>query len=276
MGLIFGPGADAKLRARIGEDLYARQHANRHLCVPVDKNGYFASFHVSDLRDAGKRDARVLVYLGKEELILAAEKDGINALLRDIKRDESPVLAFVEFLTALTADDIDQLERVERDINDLDDGIVMTKRPMRNVGMRIIALRRELLTYKRYYEQLDVVLDSLAEDELTIYSKEETDKLAAIERRVRRLLESVSHLREGVTQAREAYQAQIDIEQNQIMKIFTVITAIFLPLTLIVGWYGMNFDMPEYHWAGGYPFVIALSAVVCVGLFVMFKQKKWF
>ena len=218
----------------------------------------------------------VCVYIGKDDLILATEKDGLNALVRAIRQEQAPVLTFVEFLSALTADDVDQLERIERDIIDLDDGIVMTKKPMRNVGMRIIALRRELLTYKRYYEQLEVVLDDLEEDELSIFSKVEVEKLRAIERRVRRLIDSVNHLRECVTQAREAYQAQIDIEQNQIMKIFTVITAIFLPLTLIVGWYGMNFDMPEYHWSGGYAFVVALSVAVCAGLFVMFKRKKWF
>ena len=53
---------------------------------------------------------------------------------------------------------------------------------------------------------------------------------------------------------REAYQAQLDYEQNQLMKAFTVLTAIFLPLSLIARWYGMNFSMPEYQWALGYPF----------------------
>ena len=76
---------------------------------------------------------------------------------------------------------------------------------------------------------------------------------------------------------REAYQAQIDIEQNNIMKLFTLITAIFLPLTLMVGWYGMNFKyMYELDSIYGYPVFIVVSFIVCVLLILYFKKKRWF
>ena len=97
----------------------------------------------------------------------------------------------------------------------------------------------------------------------------------ALDRHVDRLLDYVLHLREYVTQVREAYQAQLDYEQNQLMRTFTVMTAIFFPLSLIVGWYGMNFSMPEYGWAFGYPMVIALSVVVCGICFWVFRRRKW-
>ena len=80
----------------------------------------------------------------------------------------------------------------------------------------------------------------------------------------------VLNLRDYVTQVREAYQAQIDINLNKVMKIFTVITSIFLPLTLIVGWYGMNLKMPEYSWVYGYPFVIGLIVVTAEGKLNLF------
>lgn len=60
------------------------------------------------------------------------------------------------------------------------------------------------------------------------------------------------------------------------MKVFTVITAVFLPLTLIVGWYGMNLMMPEFEWAGSYPMVILLSIAVIVFCIAYFKKHKWF
>ena len=60
------------------------------------------------------------------------------------------------------------------------------------------------------------------------------------------------------------------------MKIFTVVTAVFLPLTLLVGWYGMNFSsMPELHWKYGYPAVALVSVGIVAGLVVYFKKKKW-
>ena len=76
-----------------------------------------------------------------------------------------------------------------------------------------------------------------------------------------------SHLLEYAQQVKEAYQAQIDARQNS-----TVISTIFFPLTLITGWYGMNFrDMPGLE--DGYPFVVILSVIVIVGCIIIFKKK---
>ncbi len=75
---------------------------------------------------------------------------------------------------------------------------------------------------------------------------------------------------------REAYQSQLSIQQNDLMKIFTVVTVVFLPLTLLAGWYGMNFtNMPELQWKYGYPAVIGVSAALVVWLIWYFKRKKW-
>ena len=60
------------------------------------------------------------------------------------------------------------------------------------------------------------------------------------------------------------------------MKIFTVFTVIFSPLSFIAGWYGMNFTtMPELKWRGGYVFVIVLSLLTAAGVLLFFKKKRW-
>ena len=60
------------------------------------------------------------------------------------------------------------------------------------------------------------------------------------------------------------------------MTLLTVITTIFMPLTLIAGWYGMNFRyMPELEWRYGYLAVIVLSAAVIICCLILFKRKKW-
>lgn len=76
---------------------------------------------------------------------------------------------------------------------------------------------------------------------------------------------------------RELFQAEIDIRQNHIMKILTIVTTIFLPLSLVAGWYGMNFAyMPELSWKYGYPAVIVVSAlVILICLLIMNKEKFW-
>ena len=91
-----------------------------------------------------------------------------------------------------------------------------------------------------------------------------------------RYLNAVQSLRESVAQLREAYQSQLSIQQNDLMKIFTVVTAVFLPLTLLVGWYGMNFvGMPELGWRYGYPAVIVLSVLIVAWLLWYFRKNKW-
>ena len=86
----------------------------------------------------------------------------------------------------------------------------------------------------------------------------------------------MQNLQAIVSQMQDTYQAQLSIQQNDLMKVFTIVTAIFLPLTLLAGWYGMNFaDMPELHWRYGYPAVAGVSLAIVLGLVWFFKRKKW-
>ena len=78
-------------------------------------------------------------------------------------------------------------------------------------------------------------------------------------RRVERLHGFVEQILEHLVQIREMYQTQVDIQQNRVMTLLTVVTTIFMPLTLITGWYGMNFSfMPELGWKYGYLGIISV------------------
>lgn len=76
-------------------------------------------------------------------------------------------------------------------------------------------------------------------------------------------------------QIREMYQSQIDISQNRMMNMLTVVTSLFLPLSILVGWYGMNFaHMPELSWKYGYAAMALVSALIIVLEVIFFKKKK--
>ena len=93
--------------------------------------------------------------------------------------------------------------------------------------------------------------------------------------RSERLHDHVEMLREYLLQLRELYQSQIEVQQNRVMSILTVVTTIFLPLTLIAGWYGMNFPgMPEFGWKYGYPTVILISILIIVLRFSISRRKR--
>ena len=76
-------------------------------------------------------------------------------------------------------------------------------------------------------------------------------------------------------QLREMHQTQVEMRQNQIMQFLTIVTTIFMPLTLITGWYGMNFThMPELEARYGYPLLIAISLGVIAVEFWILKKRK--
>ena len=90
--------------------------------------------------------------------------------------------------------------------------------------------------------------------------------------RADRLMSRTVHLLEYAQQVRDTYQAQVDAVQNKNMQFLTVVSTIFFPLTLITGWYGMNFqNMPELK--HGYPGVILLSLIVVAVCIIFFKRK---
>lgn len=101
--------------------------------------------------------------------------------------------------------------------------------------------------------------------------------ISNISNKVTRLSEDIKMLNDFVDHIQDAYSAYLDQKMNTSMKIFTIITTIFFPLTIVVGWYGMNFsNMPELTWKYGYLYVVVLSIVVVAALVIIGKKKKWF
>ena len=139
------------------------------------------------------------------------------------------------------------------------------------------ALRKETMAWFRYYSQLDDVACELRENENGFFTDSEQLMFRMFEDRVIRLREESQLLRESCAQLQSLFQAEIDTRQNRIMQILTIVTTIFLPLTLLVGWYGMNFvGMPELTWKYGYPVVVIVSIVtVGISLWVCKKKKFW-
>lgn len=182
---------------------------------------------------------------------------------------------FYEFLELLIAKDLHHLQGLEDSLNRLEDEVLSGEVDAFNPKMT--ALRREIAGWIRYYTQLDDMVCELQENENGYFSDSQLRMFHMAEKRIGRLNSEAQTLREYGLQLRELFQAEIDIRQNHIMKILTVVTTIFSPLSLVAGWYGMNFtNMPELAWKYGYPAVIAASVlIVSICLWVMKKKKFW-
>ena len=140
----------------------------------------------------------------------------------------------------------------------------------------LLTERRRLLLWRNYYEQLSEFGKALEENENALFPAADLRYFKIFTDKAERLERSTRALSEQLIQLREAYQSMLDLRLDSVMKAFTVLSALFLPLTLITGWYGMNFkSMPELSWRYGYPFVIALSLTVAVLLIAFFKKHKF-
>ncbi len=177
------------------------------------------------------------------------------------------------FFNNLTNHDSEELEALEEEISDIEERVLNGE--TEDYIKDIVAMRKRLMFYKKYYEQLLDVAESIEENSNGIMSSGALRYFKMFTARVDRLNRNIINLRDYITQVREAYQSQVDIGLNAIMKLFTVITAIFLPLTLLAGWYGMNFkNMPELQWQYGYPYVVCISIAIVIVCVIYFKKKK--
>jgi magnesium transporter len=177
------------------------------------------------------------------------------------------------FLSEMIRKDFVYLESLEDRITETENALILAGDE--NARTKIIEYRKELRRLKKYVEALDRILQGLYENENKLMTEEMQAHFKILNRKMDRVLTEVQNLHDYVSQLREAYQAQIDIEQNNLMKVFTIVATIFMPLTLLVGWYGMNLKMPEFQSNIAYPIVAVVSVLVFVGGMVYFKKKKW-
>ena len=233
------------------------------------------AFDWYDIYDVEAEPEKILIYLDADDVFFLCENElSYRKAVSVFHTADTNERAMYDFLQGLIRGDTKHLEQLEDTIVGLADAVITREEECVHESVN---LRRELLRLKKYYEQLQSIADELCENDNGLLSEESLRWFSIWESRVERLLRAVLNLRDYLTQVREAYQAQIDIRQNELMKFFTVVTSIFLPLSLIVGWYGMNFsNMPELRWKFGYPVIIGLCALIVAGEIVLFKKKRWF
>ena len=230
----------------------------------------------SDLLESSNRFAFAL----DERGIVFIDHDGYAAsLVKRIaatKKWRYPGLErfIYDFLETIISGDLNMLERYEDEITIIEDRILegnLTGELERNNE-----IRGELLKLKMYYEQLIDLGQELAENENDFFMSDNLRFFELFTARVTRLQGLVSTLKEYTMQVRELYQSELSVKQNRIMTVLTVVTTIIMPLTLVTGWYGMNFKyMPELDSPLAYPIVIGVVILMAISGIIYFKKKKW-
>jgi magnesium transporter len=173
------------------------------------------------------------------------------------------------------------LESYGERIEELEDEVVMN--PNRQTLAKIYEIRRELLTLRRaIWPQRDAI-NSLIRDGNNLISPEVRVYLRDCYDHTVQVMDMVESYRELASGLMDVYLSSVSNKMNEVMKFLTVISTIFIPLTFVVGIYGMNFNteksplnMPELNWYLGYPFCWAVMIAISSGLVYFFWRRGWF
>ncbi|ASA20048.1 magnesium/cobalt transporter CorA [Paenibacillus donghaensis] len=218
------------------------------------------------------------VFLGRH-YIITVTKQKINEL-RVLKpmlweQEVSEPDMFLYLLIDLVVDNYFSVgDRIEARIEKLEEDILMhTKKSHLS---EIIGLRSEILWLKKMLGPQKEVINTLNKKDLRLIDDQLQKYFSDIYENAVKISETFETYRDLMGNLREAYQSSIANRANEIMRVFTAITTIFMPLTVITGIYGMNFEnIPEIHTKYGYYGVIgAMVTLGCVMLYV-FRKKEW-
>lgn len=241
--------------------------------------GYcFGILHVLEKTQGHFSKTKISIYFKANLVLLVCDEEKYEKRMFDIIDKLNPSTRYLEhiisaILEGITYGNLELLENIELKIEHLDEQVILNK--VVDFNQELSHLRKDILLLTHYYGQLLGFCEELLEDENNFFDEQHYHHIRIYTDRTNRLYNNVRLLRDYTVQIREVYQSQVDINLNQIMYVFTVVTTIFLPLTLIVGWYGMNFTtMPELAWQYGYLFVILLSLAVIIGCLWFFKKKR--
>lgn len=241
--------------------------------------GYINIINVEDL----EADMDRIMFIIKRELLCLVRIDDLDSservmferILEQEKQKTSLAKIFYRFLERLLRGGNSKLEAIEDKLLSLEDEVVHG-RADEGLNKVIYRYRRQLSLIRNYYEQLVDIASELEENENDVYDKKGRAFFRVLNDKGERLVGGVRALDESLTSIREMLDASLNYNLNNIMKMFTLITAVFLPLTLIVGWFGMNFEhMPELGWQYAYPVLIVACVIIVVGILYFFKKKKW-
>ena len=245
----------------------------------VNYDSLTGTFSIPDRDNISAPNTNFAFALDEKGIVFIDDSGFVDKTIRSIissKRWTMPSLErfIYDFLEQIVARDQIILERVDKELDTIESNILDGDE--NDPAQRVSRIRSDLRDMRIHYEQLLDLGQELEENENDFFNEDNTRYFHLFTQRISRLHDLTSSLREYSIQIRDLYQSKLDIKQNRIMALLTIITSIFMPLTLIAGWYGMNFRyMPELEYKWAYPAVIVVSIVIVIVSLVFFKKKKW-
>ncbi len=237
------------------------------------------SFSVPSKNSLTAPPALFAFYMDKQRLIFVDEGETARRVLEHVidigvLSDTTTAHCLYVFFKALLVDDLTFLGDFEDRMESIEEKILNSSSAVRSNA--IMEYRRQTMRFCVYYQEVGTMANVLSDNENKLMTDAEGNAFDHIERLADRLSSRSETLKEYSLQLHELQQTRIDLKQNSTMQIFTIVTVLFAPLTLITGWFGMNLNvLPGLDW----PYlwvVLVVGALVCTtALLAFFHWKKW-
>lgn len=237
---------------------------------------------------------QVSLFFGKNFLITVQEEgtydvfDPVRERIRTgrgaIRKGKADYLAYA-LLDSIIDHYYPVLEAVGADIDELEDELL--EKPSREMMHSLHDYKRSLTQMRRFVWPLRDVVNGMLHEPSGYVTPPTKVYLRDCYDHTVQLMDLVESYKELTTSLMELYHSSVGLRTNEVMRVLTVITSIFIPLTFIVGVYGMNFapeaadgtklpsNMPELYYPNGYVTVMAVMAAIAVIQLILFRKMKW-
>jgi magnesium transporter len=221
--------------------------------------------------------------LGRDYLLTFQEKDGdlFDGFRERIRLDQGRVrkkgadYLMYRLVDIVVENYYNVLDKVGEIMDNIEDTVY--ENPTNQTFNKIQALKKELIFLRKALFPLRDALGKIAKGESEFIQEENLRFYSDVYDHVVHIIDSLDTYKDLTSGLMDIHINAMNTRMNEVMKVLTVISTIFMPLTFIVGVYGMNFQyMPELHWRYGYYEVWGIMGVIFISMLAFFKYKKWF
>ena len=166
------------------------------------------------------------------------------------------------------------MEKLEGEVEDLEEELVANPTP--DSLQKISRLKKDMIFLRKSVWPLREMINTLEQSESALIKEPTRIYLRDVYNHTIQVIDTLETFRDMVSGMIDIYLSGLSYKMNEIMKVLTLIATIFIPLTFVVGLYGMNFkNMPELGWEYGYYTVLVVMGVMVAGMLIYYRNKKW-
>lgn len=224
-------------------------------------------------------DESFAFYLDAEKLLFIDDETGAENILASavgtgVLRDVTPAHCLYFFMKELLISEYDELGDFEDAMEDYEERLIKHKADIQ--PEKLVEFRRCAMRFGIHYQQLASVATELTDNENKMMTRADAESFSHIADLAERLTSRAELLKEYSLQLHEMQETHISMKQNAIMQVFTIVTVLFAPLTLVTGWFGMNLQLlPGTDWSFMWIALIAVGVISTTILLLLFHRKKW-